>query len=89
MHIARSVVPLAVLAGILWTAAPVRSFDRGPEQSPGQHPAQSPARPPEQKPAAPKPPPPANNPEAQDRIAKKETRMKQRDKEIDKRLKQH
>jgi hypothetical protein len=82
MHIARSVVPLAVLAGMLWTAAPVHSFDRGPAQRPSQ---QSPAP----KTAAPKPPPPANNPEAQDRIAKKETRMKQRDKEIDKRLKQH
>jgi len=83
MHIARSVVPLAVLAGMLWTAAPVRSFEQSPEQSPSQSSAPVPV--PKQ---APKPPPPANNSDAKDRIAKKETRMKQRDKEIDKRMKQ-
>ena len=83
MHIARSVIPLAIAAGVLWTAAPVRSFDRGPGQSPSKTPVQT--SPPKQ---AAKSPPPANNPEAQDRIAKKETRMKQRDKEIDKRMKQ-
>ena len=85
MQLARSVIPLAVLAGMLWTASPVRSFDRGPGQGREQSPA--PSQPPPKQ--ATKPPPPANNPDAQDRIAKKESRMKQRDKEIDKRMKQH
>jgi hypothetical protein len=78
MQLARSAVPLVVLAGMLWTATPAQSFDRGP------HPQQ------QQKQAAPKPlppPPPANTPD--DHITKKETRMKQRDKEIDKRMKRH
>jgi hypothetical protein len=78
MHIARFAVPLVVVAGLLWTAAPVRSFDRGPRPSQNTAPSKQP----------PKLPPPANNPDAQDRISKKETRMKQRDKEIDKRMKQ-
>jgi hypothetical protein len=77
MQIARSVLPLAVLASLLWTAAPVHSFERGPNPAPKQ--------------AAPKPqppPPPAVN-KPDDRISKKEAKMKQRDKEIDKRMKQH
>jgi flagellar basal body-associated protein FliL len=90
MPTARSFVPLAILGGFLWAAAPVLSFDRGPSSQ--QHPTAP------QKQAPKSPPPAANQPNANqpnanqpndDRIVKKETRMKQRDKEIDKRLKQH
>jgi len=76
MQSARSVLPLAVLASLLWTAPALHSFERGPSPAPKQAAPKSP----------PPPPPVVNKPD--DRIDKKETRMKQRDKEIDKRMKQ-
>jgi hypothetical protein len=73
MHTARSFVPLAVLGGFLWAAAPVLSFDRGPSSQ--QHPSPGTGAAPQKQ--APKPPPPAANQPNDDRIVKKETRLKQ------------
>jgi hypothetical protein len=75
MQVARSVLPLAILAGLLWTVPSIQSLDRPPARAPKQTTK-----------VPPPPPPPVKQPD--DRIEKKEIRMKQRDKEIDKRMKQ-
>lgn len=80
MRLARSVLPLAILAGTLYFTAPVYSEGRG-----GPHPPSAANKQATNNQPAPKT---VQRDQTDQRVSKKEARMKQRDQEMDKRLKQ-
>jgi hypothetical protein len=78
MRIARSVLPLAIVAGALYFAAPVYSEGRGgPRPAPAANKQTNSQATSKNIPAE----------QTDQRVSKKEARMKQRDKEMDKRMK--
>lgn len=82
MHFARSVLPLGVIAGMLLTIPAAYSLQRPAEKTQKTAPRQT------KKPAArPKPAPQPENAAAEARLARKAERMKQRAREMDRRMK--